>query len=385
MTVRRLLVVLGVGSLLSGLVVAWVIAGQPRPPDVPYVPTPQPVVEEMLKIAQVTSADVVYDLGCGDGRIVVTAASKFGARGVGVDIDPQRIKESKENAQKARVTDKTKFILGDLFELDLRPATVVTLYLLPSINIRLRPKLFRELAPGTRVVSHDFDMDEWEADETRSVDGPYRDHTIYYWVIPASVGGIWEWTVPTAQGQRTYTARLRQHFQKLYGTVSWGRQEQTIRSGKVTGHLVAFEVQTKMNGQAVKIAFSGKVNGDSLIGTVDISGGPLAGKRDWKATRKPGKLTGRWRFGVPSSAGGGEADLIVQEEKGSLSGVLSYKGRREQLEQFYVWGTSIYFTANGEGASRWAVSGLAEGDRMTGTFQFGSSDPVPWTAERVIR
>jgi SAM-dependent methyltransferase len=151
--------------------------------DVPYVPTHERAVEEMLKLAQVKKDDVVYDLGCGDGRIVVTAARQYGARGVGVDIDPQRIKESNENARKAGVTERVKFVQSDLFKVDLKDATVVTLYLLPEINLKLRPKLFRELKPGTRVVSHDFDMGEWKPEKTVRVRAD-REHTLYLWTIP---------------------------------------------------------------------------------------------------------------------------------------------------------------------------------------------------------
>jgi SAM-dependent methyltransferase len=142
------------------------------------------VVAKMLEMAQVKAGDVVYDLGCGDGRFVVTAAKKYGARGVGVDIDPQRIKESNANAKAAGVTDKVKFVQRDLFKMDLKEATVLTLYLLPEINLRLRPKLFQQLKPGTRIVSHDFDMGEWKPEQTvrMRVD---RDHVLYYWTIPA--------------------------------------------------------------------------------------------------------------------------------------------------------------------------------------------------------
>ncbi len=147
--------------------------------DVPYVPTPQTVVDEMLKLAAVTKGDLVYDLGSGDGRIVITAAKKYGVRGVGVDIDPDRIKEAIANAVQAGVTDRVKFIEQDLFQIDLKEASVVTLYLLPAINLKLRPKLWRELKPGTRVVSHSFDMGDWKPEKTVEVDG----RTIYYWVI----------------------------------------------------------------------------------------------------------------------------------------------------------------------------------------------------------
>lgn len=147
--------------------------------DVPYVPTPYDVVEEMLKLAGVKKGDVVYDLGCGDGRIVVMAAQKFGARGVGIDINPERIQEANENAAKAGVTDRVKFIQQNLFDADIREATVVTLYLLPSVNLKLRPKLQEQLRPGARVVSHSFDMGDWKPDKEVEFNG----RKLYLWVI----------------------------------------------------------------------------------------------------------------------------------------------------------------------------------------------------------
>lgn len=149
--------------------------------DVPYVPTPQPVVEEMLKLAAVTKTDVVYDLGSGDGRIVITAAKQYGARGVGVDIDSERVNEANLNAVQAGVADRVKFLQQDLFKTDLKEASVVTLYLLPAVNLKLRPKLLSELKPGTRVVSHSFDMGDWKPERTVQIQGS----NIYYWVIPA--------------------------------------------------------------------------------------------------------------------------------------------------------------------------------------------------------
>lgn len=148
--------------------------------DVPYVPTPQEVVDKMLDLARVGKNDTLFDLGCGDGRIVVTAAKERGARGTGIDIDPTRIAEAKENAKKAGVTDRAQFRVGDLFKTDFSTATVVTLYLLPTINAKLRPQLWKQLKVGTRVVSHAFDMgSEWPAEKTVEVDG----RTIYYWTI----------------------------------------------------------------------------------------------------------------------------------------------------------------------------------------------------------
>jgi len=161
--------------------------GKPVRLDVPYVPTPENVVEEMLKMAGVKEGDVVYDLGCGDGRIVVTAVKKFSAKkGLGIDIDPQRIKEAKQAAKDAKVEEKAEFREGDILKLkDLSEASVVTLYLLPEINEKLKPILQKTLKPGSRVVSHDFDMDNWKPDKERTVNGSDgRPHTIYLWTIP---------------------------------------------------------------------------------------------------------------------------------------------------------------------------------------------------------
>lgn len=151
-----------------------------RSPDVIFVPTPQEVVDAMLKLAKVTQTDVIYDLGSGDGRIPVTAAKTYGARGVGIDIDPQRIREANENAKAAGVTDKVKFLNQDLFTTDISEASVVTLYLLPSLNLKLMPKLMKELKPGTRIVSHAFDMGDWKPEQTLNVNG----RTVYFWTIP---------------------------------------------------------------------------------------------------------------------------------------------------------------------------------------------------------
>ena len=153
-----------------------------RSPDVVYVPTPQVVVDRMLAIANVNSKDVLYDLGSGDGRIPITAARKFGIRATGIDINPQRIKEANANAKKAGVTDRVRFLNQDLFQSKFSDATVVTLYLLPDLNVKLRPQLFSQLKPGTRIVSHAFDMGDWKPDRTEQVGSS----TIYFWTVPAN-------------------------------------------------------------------------------------------------------------------------------------------------------------------------------------------------------
>ena len=176
MLTMALLIVLALGSAQA------VSAPAPQEPmrqlDVVYVPTRQTVVDAMLTVAKVKAGDVVYDLGCGDGRIVVSAA-KLGARGVGVDIDPQRVSEANQNVQRNDMGDRVKILNQDLFTTDFRDANVVMLYLLPSLNLKLRPTLWKTLKPGTRIVSHDFDMGDWKPEQTLNVDGS----TVYYWTI----------------------------------------------------------------------------------------------------------------------------------------------------------------------------------------------------------
>jgi len=167
--------------LLLGLNLAFALAQEeaPQPPPV-YVPTPQEVVDEILKLANVQKSDVVYDLGCGDGRIVVSAA-RLGARGVGIDINPERIQEANDNAKAAGMTDRASFRNEDLFTTDISPATVVTLYLLPARLTKLRPKLWKELKPGTRIVAHDFNLGDWKPEQTVELQG----HRLFFWTIPA--------------------------------------------------------------------------------------------------------------------------------------------------------------------------------------------------------
>jgi SAM-dependent methyltransferase len=176
-------------ALLSLAVVAAQNAKPRRDPDVPYVPTTEPAVKAMLKLADVKKTDVVYDLGCGDGRIVIAAAKNFGARGVGIDINPVRIHEARENAKKAGVEHLVRFQEADLFEADIHEATVVTLFLLPNINLKLRPKLLQDLQPGARIVSNTFDMGDWKADKEATVEDAdeadsYLSHNLYLWLVP---------------------------------------------------------------------------------------------------------------------------------------------------------------------------------------------------------
>lgn len=270
---------------------------QERQPDVHFVPTPQEVVVEMLRMARVTQDDVVYDLGCGDGRIVITAAKMFGARGVGVDLDPVRIKESNENAIKAGVTNRVKFFQQDLFEINLSEATVVSLYLLSELNLKLRPKLFRELKPGTRVVSHEFDMDDWKPDNQGTLPNmkvyyqpttpSTKDLDFYYWVIPADVAGDWEWTVAGSKGGRNYSLRLLQKFQEINGHVNASGRGIPIEDAHLVGNRLGFTVKDTIDGQGVVMRFYGAIDRNTIQGNAEIQGGPFSGNHPWTARRRP--------------------------------------------------------------------------------------------------
>jgi SAM-dependent methyltransferase len=265
-------------------------------PDVRYVPTPDEVVREMLQTARVTQNDTVYDLGCGDGRIVITAAKLFGARGVGVDIDPFRIEESRENARKAGVTDQVRFIQQDLFQTDIGEATVVALYLTADLNVKLRPKLFQELKPGTRILSHSFAMGNWKPDYTGRTgrvkiyydpQNPQETETNYYlWVIPANAAGLWRWRMSTSTGDREYTLRLEQTFQEIYGKVSMPGREIPIAEARLAGDQLNFTYTEQMNKQKAVMRFNGRISGDTIRGNVVVQGGPSAGSFSWTAKRE---------------------------------------------------------------------------------------------------
>jgi SAM-dependent methyltransferase len=251
--------------------------------DVPYVPTPKNVVNKMIEMAKVGPDDTVYDLGCGDGRLVITAAKEKGAKGVGVDLNPARIKESNENAAKAKVKDRVTFLEQDLFKTDISKATVLTMYLLPRVNLMLRPVILSQLKPGSRVVSHDFDMGDWKPDDTAFV-GSAR---IFYWVVPANVSGTWELAMNSGEGSRRYTLIVDQNFQEVDGIASSGFSQAPIKNANLKGEALEFEIEQRIDGKLVPMKFEGWVVGDSIEGTMRQHGKTKGERIAWNAERDP--------------------------------------------------------------------------------------------------
>jgi len=260
-------------------------AAQQRQLDVPYVPTKYPVVDEMLRMANIQKSDIVYDLGCGDGRLVVGAAQKYGARGIGFDIDPERIQESRDNATKAGVTNLVKFYEQDLFQADFHEASVMTLYLLTSVNLKLRPKLVRELKPGTRVVSHNFGMGEWKPDQSSTVMVEDISHEVYLWIIPANVSGTWTW----AMGKPPVKCKmnLTQYFQYSTGSATVGTEASEIKDLSLKGDEIRFILERPVEGKLVPMVFEGKAEGHAISGTIKFQAGGKDFVWEWKARRDP--------------------------------------------------------------------------------------------------
>lgn len=259
-------------------------------PTVPYVPTPQEVVDKMLDLAKVTPNDYLIDLGSGDGRIVVTAAKKYGARGFGVDLNPLRIREAVENALKNGVSDRAEFFQRNLFETDLGSASVITMYLLPRVNMELRPKLL-DLQPGTRIVSHDFDMDDWKPEETVHMNvkekygGAGGSSSVYFWIVPAKVAGNWRWQLTVGGKVQTYELVLEQKFQMLSGTLRINGGLFKLNEAKLRGDQISFSASAEINGVTTKHTFSGRVSGDNIFGSVALTGTRGQSQLEWSASR----------------------------------------------------------------------------------------------------
>jgi SAM-dependent methyltransferase len=252
-------------------------AEQRKKPDIHYVPTPQELVDVMLGMANIGKDDIVYDLGSGDGRLVITAAKKYGASGIGIDIDPERIGEARENAKKAGVEDKVRFLEQDIFKSDFHDATVVTLYLLEELNLRLRPHIFAQVKPGTRVVSHAFTMGDWEPDAERTIKKEGENYDAYYWVVPANMSGRWNVTGDES-ADIPHAATVEQKFQKII--VRSGDGGEMLGEGKVDGATFTLTID-KGSGDKSKL-YRGTIDGNKIEAM-----GTGSEKDDWSATREP--------------------------------------------------------------------------------------------------
>jgi Methyltransferase domain len=241
--------------------------------DVVWVPTPNELVERMLNMAKVTKDDYVIDLGSGDGRIAI-AAGKRGATARGIEYNPDMVELSNANAKAAGVSDKVQFIKEDIFKYDFGKATVVTMYLLPHLNLQLRPKIL-DMKPGTRVTSHAFTMDEWQPDERATIE--FRD--AYLWIVPAKVNGKWRVSQASGSGNETIELDIVQKFQFLEGKARVGGRTVEILDGKLNGDRISF---TLVDGNGAKRAFTGRVDGARIEGTVPTQSGTPA---NWTATR----------------------------------------------------------------------------------------------------
>jgi SAM-dependent methyltransferase len=283
---------IGVAALVATLVaLPCRAAGQAEEKelDTPYVPTPQVVVDRMLELAGVKPGDRVIDLGSGDGRLVITAAQRYGANGFGVEIDPRLVQRSNEAARRAGLADRVKFLQQDLFKTDFSEANVLTLYLLPDVNLALRPKILSDMKPGARVVSHDYGMREWRPDAEETIPAPdktvgaRKESMVYLWIVPARVAGEWDLEIDAGGKRRHLPLSLSQQYQILSGTVAVaGRGKLPISDARLRGE----ELRVKLPGGIVgnePLELVGRVNGDRLSGTARRADREIA---VWSARRK---------------------------------------------------------------------------------------------------
>ena len=274
---------------LAALLLAFPAAAQQKPKpnqayepqvgqagkDVIWVPTPDEVVDRMLRMAQVTANDYVIDLGAGDGKIAIAAAKNFGARSLGIEYNPDMAKHAQGNAEKAGVAGRARIVQGDIFITDFTQATVITMYLLPALNLKLRPQILA-MRPGTRVVSHSFTMDDWEADETSSMDG----RRAYFWVVPANVAGAWALEVTGGGASERIELTLEQRFQKVEGSLGLGAIQGGVRDARLRGFNIAFSY---VDNKGVRRDLSGRVSGGRMEGGFRTDNGA---EGRWSATKK---------------------------------------------------------------------------------------------------
>jgi len=346
----------------------------PNRPTIPYVATWHDVVKDMLWMANVGTNDVVYDLGSGDGRIVIAAVRDFGARrAVGIEIDPQRIQESRENANNAGVANKTEFIQSDLFNSDFHQADVVTLYLGRRANTDLRSQIFRSLKPGSRIVSHQFGMGEWQPEKTlimqsgrigmygtmanpfehnprvpdyAAYESSYSSNTISMWVVPASFAGIWRGKIPLPEGDRELQLVLHQHLSKV-SNCSFQILGDTNLEGHASTYLygdnLRFEGQPKnMPYGKFRVIFDGRVSGDTMRGKLEVFENDQLKQYQWEAQREKVDFTGTWQW--PFSTDKRPVKLKIEKHAGRLKATYLDRDRSIPVSDFYDFGGGFYFT-----------------------------------------
>ncbi len=277
----------GVAALLLAVTPALSAAADQHPhADVPFIPTPANVVEAMLKLAGIGPRDFVIDLGSGDGRIVIAAAKQHGARGFGVEIDDSLVHAARVEAERQGVAGRAEFRAENLFITDIGRATVVTMYLYPRLMIQLRPRLFEELKPGSRIVSHDFDMENWRPDARLTVPVPGKPYgppssEVYLWIVPANASGTWQWRSAIGNTPVDVELALSQSFQMLEGKPLVGGKPARLEEGRMRGDEIRFILTAGSDGRMLRQEFNGRVSGDTISGKVKLAGG----EQDWKATR----------------------------------------------------------------------------------------------------
>jgi Mycolic acid cyclopropane synthetase len=281
--------------MLGMIALALVTVMQPQPGgaqdygDTPYVQTPQNVVDRMLQVAHVGPGDYVIDLGSGDGRMVITAARKYGARGFGVDLDRRLVQLANRLAARAGVADRAVFYERDLYDTDLSAASVVTIYLLPEVNLMVRPKLLATLKPGTRIVSHDYNMGDWPPDQQMVLDAPDKPvgrdkkSKVFFWVVPANAAGKWRWRLPVDGKPADFELVVSQNFQTITGSMMVGGNAWKLENARLSGVDVSFTANDPR--AATRYEFAGRIAGHGITGTARVTGASIQRQLEWDATR----------------------------------------------------------------------------------------------------
>ena len=254
------------------------IPSEEKKPDIFYVPTPQRLVDVMLLMAEVNKNDILYDLGSGDGRLVITAAKRYGARGIGIEVDPKLLAEANKKAAAAKVQDKVEFRRQDLFTSDFSDASVITLYLLDELNERLRPRILAQVKPGTRIVSHAFRMGDWQPDSERLLKVNGADYSAFFWVVPANISGRWRLSGDRYTKGLPESVVIEQTFQKF--TIRRGDNGAELGEGSLSGSEFVITMNNPADGN--RISFTGKIDGNS------IKAAAAGGRGTWKAEREAG-------------------------------------------------------------------------------------------------